>query len=133
MYKVTAHKLNSFRMRQLRQILKWWQFVSNEKILKAMTPPSMYKILISRFLRRAGHASRLDNTRLPKLILYSQLTDDGTRGAGHLKLRYKNTIKRNLKYRNIPLESWQNLSRSRDGRRQKIRRRKTSSSAMMDS
>ena len=133
-YKVTAHKLSAFMMRHLRQILniKWWQFISNEKILTITSLPSMYDILISRCLRWTGHVNRLDNTRLPKLILYSQLTD-GTRGIGRPKLRYKDTIKRNLKDCDIPLGSWQSLSRSRDGWRQLIRRRKTSSSATMDS
>ena len=102
-YKVTAHKLSAFMMQHLRQILniKWWQFISNEKILTITSLPSMYDILISRCLRWTGHVNRLDNTRLPKLILYSQLTD-GTRGIGRPKLRYKDTIKRNLKDCDIP-------------------------------
>ena len=129
-YKVTAHKLSAFMMRHLRQILniKWWQFVAKEKILTTTSLPGMYDILISRRLRWTGHVNRLDNTRL----LYSQLTD-GTRGIGRPKLRYNDTIKRNLKDCDIPLGSWLSLSRSRDGWRQLIRTRKTSSSATMDS
>ena len=80
-YKVTAYKLNAFMIRHLRHILniKWWQFISNERILKTTSLTGMYDILISRCLSRTGHFNRLDNTRIPKLILYSQLTD-GTYG-----------------------------------------------------
>lgn len=56
-YKVAAHKLSAFMMRHLRQILniKWWQFISNENILKTTSLPSMYDILIRRCLRWTGH------------------------------------------------------------------------------
>lgn len=133
-YRATAHKLSAYMMGHLRRILniKWWQFVSNDKILQRTSLPSMYDILRNRCLRWAGHVNRQNNTRLPKLILYSQLKE-GTRGIGRPKLRYKDTIKRNLNDRDISLGSWQKLSRDRENWRQLIRRRNTSSSATMDS
>ena len=133
-YRATAHKLSVYMMRQLRQIvnISWWQYISNAKILEMTALLSIYDILIGRCLRWTGHVNRLENTRLPKLILYSQLTE-GTRGIGRPKLRYKDTIKRNLKDRKIPLGSWQRLSKDRGGWRQLIRKRERSSSATMDS
>jgi len=58
--------------------------------------PSMYDILIERNLRWTGHINRMENDRLPKLILYSQLKD-GFRRIGQPRLRFKGTVKRNLK------------------------------------
>ena len=97
-YMSQALSLNSYMMRHLRQIMgiKWWQFISNKTILERANIPSMYETLMYRNLRWAGHVARLENDRLPKLILYSQLKD-GTRNVGRPKLRFKGTVKRNLK------------------------------------
>jgi len=113
-YKTTAHKLNVFLTNQLRQILsvKWWHFVSNMKILQKTTITSLYDTLIQRNLRWAGHVNRLDNTRIPKQVLYSQLTE-GSRDIGRPRLCYKDTNKRNLKDKGISLGKWQMLSLDR--------------------
>ena len=127
-----VHKLNSYMMRHLRLILnvKWWNFVSNEKVLQQAGLPSMYDALIQRNLRWAGHINRMENTRLPKQILYSQLKN-GTRGVGRPRLRFKDTVKRNLKNKQISLGRWQKLSQKRDEWRSKIHWK--SSSDTMDS
>jgi hypothetical protein len=131
-YKVAAHKLNTYMMRHLRQILdvRWYDFTSNAKILQQAHLPSMYELLIQRNLRWAGHVNRMANNRLPKQILYSQLKD-GSRGIGRPRLRFKDTLKRNLKDKNIPVGSWQTLSRSRENWRVMVHR--TSSSDTKDS
>lgn len=120
-YKLAAHKLNTFVMSQLRQILsvKWWHFISDMKILQKTNMPSLYNILIQRNLRWAGHINRLDNTRIPKQVLYSQLAE-GSRGIGRPKLRFKDTIRRNLKDKEISLGRWQKLSLDRPRWRQTI-------------
>jgi hypothetical protein len=131
-YKVAAHKLNTYMMRHLRQILdvRWYDFTSNAKILQQAHLPSMYELLIQRNLRWVGHVNRMENNRLPKQILYSQLKD-GSRGIGRPRLRFKDTLKRNLKDKNIPVGSWQTLSRSRENWRVMVHR--TSSSDTKDS
>ena len=60
-----------------------------------------------------GHLMRMSPDRLPKQILYSQLTS-GHRKRGHPLLRFKDTIKRNLKLRDIKTDSWVSLSQQRD-------------------
>ena len=65
--------------------------------------PSMYELLIQRNLRWVGHIHRMDDSRLPKQILYSQLKE-GLPGIGRPRLRFKNTVKRNLKDK-IPVGS----------------------------
>lgn len=131
-YMTQTHNLNAYMMRHLRQILgvKWWHHVSNQTILEKTNMPSMYEILIQRNLRWAGHLSRLDNSRLPKQILYSQLRE-GSRGIGRPKLRYKGTIKRNLKRKGIPQGSWDRKAQNRLLWRDLVRRK--SSSDTMDS
>ena len=51
--------------------------------------------------------------RLPKQVLYSQLSS-GHRNRGRLRLRFNGTIKRNLKLREIKIDSWTSLSQQRD-------------------
>ena len=82
-YKLAAHKLNTYMMRHLRQILnvKWWDFISNADILTRANLPSMYELLIQRNLRWVGHIYRMNDSRLTKQILYSQLKE-GLRGIG---------------------------------------------------
>ena len=123
-YKVAAHKLNAFVMSQLRQILsvKWWHFMSNAKVLTKSGMSSLYETLIQRNLRWAGHVNRLPNTRIPKQVLYSQLAE-GSRGIGRPRLRFKDTIKRNLKDKDISLGTWQKLTQDRPRWRQMIHRK----------
>jgi len=96
-YKLVAHKLNTYMMIPLRQTLnaKWIEFVNNKKSLSQANLPSMYNLLIQRNIRWASHVNRMDNSRLPKQILFSQLKD-GVHGIGRPKIRFRDTVKRNL-------------------------------------
>ena len=113
-YMGQAHGLNAYMMRHLRQILgvKWWHRIPNQDILMKTNMSSMYETLIHvhRNLRWAGHLIRLDNTQLPKQIIYSQLKK-GHRSVGRPKLRFKDTIKRNLARKGIPPGSWDKKSK----------------------
>ena len=62
--------------------------------------------------RWTGHLMRMSPHRLPKQILYSQLSSGG-RKRGHPRLRFKDTIMRNLKLRDIKTDSWTSLSQQR--------------------
>ena len=46
----------------------------------------------------------MDDSRLPKQILYSQLKE-GLRGIGRPSLKFKDTVKRKLKDKKIPVGS----------------------------
>ena len=113
-YRQQVKKLHAFMMRHLRSILKitLMDKVTNEEILDRMDLPSMEDLLIRKNLRWTGHVMRLSSDRLPKQILFSQLAS-GTRDRGRPRLRYKDTIKRNMKKRNIGLDSWVNLTSQR--------------------
>ncbi|KAK2193513.1 hypothetical protein NP493_12g11066 [Ridgeia piscesae] len=65
----------------------------------------MKDLLIRKNLRRTRHLMWISPDRLPKQILYSQLSS-GHRKRGSPRLRFKDTIKRNLKLRDIKTDSW---------------------------
>ena len=83
--------------------------VTNKEIHKRTGLPSMEDLLIRKNLRWTGHLRKMSPDRLSKQILYSQMS------SGHRKSgRFKDTIKRNLKLRDIKTDSWTLLSRHRD-------------------
>ena len=100
-YRRQVKKLHAFMMRHLH--------ATNKEILERTGLPSMEDLLIRTNLRWTGHLIRMSPDRLPKQVLYSQLS------AGHIKrgrprLRFKDTIKRNLKLRDIKTDTWTSLS-----------------------
>ena len=63
---------------------------------------------------------RMSPDRLPKQVLYFQLSS-GHRKRGRPRLRFKDTIKRNLKMRDIKIDSWTSLSQQRDKWRKTVK------------
>ena len=82
--------------------------VTNNEILERTGLPSMEDLLIRKNIRWTGHLMRISPDRLPKQVLYSQLSS-GHRNRGRPRLRFKDTIKRNLKLRDIMIVSWTSL------------------------
>ena len=107
--------MHAFMMRHLRSIMKitWMDKVTNKEILERTGLPSMEDLLIRKNLRGTGHLMRLSPDRLPTQVLYSQLSS-GHRKRGRPRLRFKDTIKRNLKMRDIKIDSWRE-QQSSDG------------------
>ena len=95
-YRRQVKKLHAFMMRHLRSIMKltWKDKVTNKEILGRIGLPSMEDLLIKKNLLWTGHLMRMSSDRLPKQILYSQLSS-GHRQRGRPRLRFKDTIKRN--------------------------------------
>ena len=58
-------------------------------------------------LRWAGHVMRTSDDRIPKMLLFSQLSY-GNRNVGRPWLRYKDKLKSNLKATNIPPAALEN-------------------------
>ena len=86
--------------------------ITNKDILERTGLPSMEDLLIRKNLRWNGHLIRMSPDRLPKQVLYSQLSS-GHRRKGRRHVRFKDTIKRNLKLRVIKTNSWTSLSEQR--------------------
>ena len=82
--KLQEKKINTFHMRCLRQILK----ITNEGVLRRAGLTTMYTILTQRRLPWLGHVSRMDDKRIPKVLLYGELVN-GKRNIGRPRLRYK--------------------------------------------
>ena len=99
-YRRNVKKLHVFMMRRLRSIMKirWQDKVTNIKVLKWAVLPTTEDLLIRNNLCCTGHLSRMLTDLLPRQVLYSQLPE-GQRPRGRPRLRYKDTIKRNLKKR----------------------------------
>ena len=61
--------------------IKWSDYITNNKVCARAGSSEMRIILTRRQLRWAGHVVRMDEGRLPKQVLYGQLTN-GTRNRG---------------------------------------------------
>ena len=90
-----AKKMHAFMMRHLRSIMRitWMDKVTNKEILERTGVLSLKDLLIRKNLRWTGHFMRMSPDRLPKQVLYSQLSS-GHRKRGHPRLQFKDTIKR---------------------------------------
>ncbi|KAK2178234.1 hypothetical protein NP493_552g01044 [Ridgeia piscesae] len=97
-------------MRHLRSIMRitWMDNVSKKEILELTGLPSLEDLLIRKNIRCTGHLMRMSPDVLPKQVLYSQLSS-GHRKRGRPRLRFNDTIKRNLKLRDIKTDTWTSL------------------------
>ncbi|KAK2189372.1 hypothetical protein NP493_108g03028 [Ridgeia piscesae] len=102
-------------VRNLRSIMRitWMDKVINKHILERTGLPSMVDLLIRKNIRWTGHLMRMSPDRLPKQVLYFQLSS-GHRKRRRPRLRFNDTIKRNLKLRDIKTDSWTSLSQQRN-------------------
>ena len=107
-------RFNTFHLRSIRRILgiSWLDIVTKADVLSRAGLPSMYTLLRQRRLRWLGHVCRMDDGRIPKYILYSELAL-GRRTTGHPHLRYKDVCVRNMKAVDIDTMSWECLAADR--------------------
>jgi len=100
--------LESFHIRHLRAILRirWQDRITNEEVLQRAQMTSLEAMLIKAQLRWSGHVLRMDDSRLPKCVLYGELSS-GKRHPGGQYLRYKDSLKRPLNKCNIGLTDWE--------------------------
>ena len=109
-YRRLVKKLHAFTMRHLRSIMRitWMDKVTNKEIHERTGLPSIKDLLIRNNFRWTGHLMRMSPDRLSKQVFYSQLSS-GHRKRGRPRLRFKVTIKRKLKMRDIKIDSWTSL------------------------
>ena len=84
--------------------------VTNKEILEWT---SLDDLLIRKNLRWNGHLMMMSPDRLPNQVLYSQLSSC-QRMRGRPRLRFKDTIKRNLQLRDTKTDLLTSLSQPRD-------------------
>ena len=106
-----VNKLHVFMMRHLRSIMFITSMdkMTNKDILERIVLPSMEDLLIRKNLRSTRHLMRMSPERLPRQVMYSHLYCGHTK-RGRPRLRFNDTIKRNLKLRGIKTDSWTSLS-----------------------
>ncbi|XP_038062349.1 uncharacterized protein LOC119732818 [Patiria miniata] len=114
-------RLNSFHLRCLRRILgiKWQDKVPNTEVLERAHSTSMFAMLSQRRLRWLGHVHRMDSGRLPRAILYGELSS-GSRPIGRPNLRFKDVCKRDMRQAGIDPNSWEEAAQDRSAWRQTV-------------
>ena len=114
-YAAQEKRLNSFHLRCLRRILsiRWQDKIPNTVVLERAGLPSIFMLLSQRRLRWLGHVRRMADGRIPKDLLYGELSR-GARSRGRPRLRFKDTCKRDLKSASIDIQSWESLAESWD-------------------
>ena len=122
MYSRHSKKLNSFHLRCLRKILRIKQEdrIPDTEVLERAEAESIFAILKRSQLRWAGHVYRMDDNRIPKKLLYGELTE-GKRSHGGQKKRFKDTLKATLKDCQIDPDHWEELALDRSAWRQKTK------------
>ena len=100
-YRKHIKLLEKFHIRCLQTMLgiRWWHRVPRRRA----GINSLESILTQRQLRWAGHVIRMPDNRLPRRVMYSELTL-GCRGVGAPQKRYKDRLKHCLRACDIPPE-----------------------------
>ena len=114
-YAKHERKLNTFHLRCLRKLLniKWQDRVPNVEVLKKVGIPSMQALLGKRRLRWLGHVHRMDNSRIPRQILYGELAA-GSRKRGRPQLRFKDACKATMLSFQIDPTNWEATAENRN-------------------
>ena len=110
-YRRHIRLLESFHIRRLQLILRWWHKVTHSEIRSRAGIPSIKSMLIHRQLRWLGHVIRMPDNSLPHCVLYGQLRP-GRRIVGGQKKHFKDHIKWILKKCNIPFNRLEALASS---------------------
>ena len=113
-YRRHIRLLERFHQRCLRTILNihWSDYVTNIEVLETANCSSIEARLLKIQLRWAGHVSRMEEHRLPKTVLFGELST-GHRNRGAPQKRYKDSLKRNLSCCGIDHLQWTSLASNR--------------------
>ena len=100
LYRRHIKQLDQFHMRCLSKIgnIKWQDMIPNTEVLKKCNMPGIEVLLLQAQLRWCGHLVQLK---------------EGSRTAGGQKLRFKDTLKSNLKSCNFDISNWESYASDR--------------------
>ena len=110
-----------FHLQCLRSILNisWQDKIPNTEVLERAQLPSVVTTMRKAQTRRAGHVSRMSDSRIPKQLLYGELSQ-GARKAGEQRKRFKDSPKAYLKDFNIDVTTWENAASDRPAWRRMV-------------
>ena len=113
-YRRHIKALEAFHIRCLQTILgvRWWQKIPHVEISKASITPIEH-LLVQRQLHWLVHVIRLRDNRLPRRLLYGELSQ-GQRSVGRPKKRFSDHIRITLQKCNIQLSDLEASASKRD-------------------
>ena len=114
LYRRHIKRLSRVYQRQLRSIMgiRWQDHISNEEVLQRAGVISLESVVLRSQLRWTGHVIRMNKERLPRQTFYGEL-QTGKRSVGRPLLRYKDTLKRQLKLTKIAPHTLENIASQR--------------------
>ena len=104
---------------ELSQKIKWQDKIPDTEIIDRTSMTSIHMVLKTQ-LRWASHVIRMPEERLPKKLLYGELT--GKCSQGGKKKCFKDTLKASIKSFNIDAESWESVVQDRPRWRSSVTR-----------
>jgi hypothetical protein len=121
LYRRHINTLERFNQRCLRKMMgiTWREKRTNLSVLQSARSTSIESLIMRHQLRWVGHVIRMPDERIPKQLLYSQLTD-GLRPTGRPMLRYRDTIKSHLIKCGIDSNMWEGMASNRPGWRRVV-------------
>ncbi|XP_072041391.1 uncharacterized protein [Amphiura filiformis] len=99
--------------------ITWQDRVPNGEVLQRAKMESVEAILVKSQLRWVGHVVRMPDERLPKAVMYADLTE-GKRKRDGQKLRYRDVVKRHLKTADMDVDTWETKVSDRVSWKKKI-------------
>ena len=120
-YSRNLKDLEEYHQRCLRKIMNihWSAYRTNNSILIQSGIPSIECLVAKNKLRWTGHVVRMDGTRLPKQLLYAELSK-GKRKHGGQRKRYKDNLKHYLKRCYVNTNTWEYCAADRSKWRSKV-------------
>ena len=106
--------------------IRWFHKISNIQVLQQSKLKSIKATLNLSQLRWAGHLVRMEDSRIPKQLFYGELSK-GKRRIGRPKLRYKDSLKANMKETKIDVVVWEKQALERSKWRTTINKKVTES------
>lgn len=121
LYRKQLRLLECFHQRCLRSILniRWQDHTTNMEVLERAQLPSMEATMLVRQLRWTGHVSRMEENRLPKAVLYSELRQ-GKRDRSGPRKRFKDQLKYQLTMAGLESKTWESTAADKNAWRSAV-------------
>ena len=112
--RIHIYSLEKFHQSSIRKIarIRWYHKKTNYEVLEQCNIHSLESMIDSARLRWTGHVVRMQNTRIPKTLLYGRLTAGLSRRGNHKT--YLNSIKSTLRACRIDSNCLEVLASKRD-------------------
>lgn len=123
-YRRHLKTLERFHQTCLRRILNisWKSLTSDTEVLSKAGCPSIEARIVKNHMRWVGHVIRMDDSRLPKQLLYGELVL-GKRPQHKPKKRFRDFTKDNLKSLSMFAADWEISAHDRNEWRSLVRKR----------